>query len=304
MKDLVILIVAAMSFMFAGLASAQENTPTAPSICQAIAALDGPQWANDGWPGGHHLGSSQEATPLLQAAVTTHTASTLSASEVSITYVGHSTFRIEDAEGLTIATDFAGFAGQNVIPEVVTMNHAHGTHFTVAPDVRIKHVLRGWGLDGKPAKHYKKIGSALIRNVTTDINNQWVGYEPDGNSIFIFEVAGLCIGHLGHLHQLPSDNHYAQIGRLDILMVPVDGGYTLNVADMSKVVKRVNASMVLPMHWFGTFSLGNFLEEIRSGFPVDTRTAPQITVSLNTLPTQPTVVVLPPESSFGLYDGD
>lgn len=275
-------------------ANATESLP--PSLCQAIAELE----MNGGWPG-RIADSGRPNSPLKISATL---AQTSEPTEVSITYVGHSTFRIEDNSGLIIATDFAGFAGPNVIPTVVTMNHAHGTHFTVAPDSRIKHVLRGWGLDGKPAKHYHQIGNALIRNVTTDINNQWAGFEPNGNSIFIFEIAGLCIGHLGHLHHLPTDAHYAQIGRLDILMVPVDGGHTMNVEDMSKVVRRVNASMVLPMHWFGTWSLGNFIEEIRSGFPIETRDNPSITVSLNSLPQTPTVVVLPPEGSFGLFDGD
>ena len=292
-----ILVACLLSFFYSNSSFATEETGSLPpSLCQAIAAKEN----NTGWPG--YTSKDQVNFPLVKAS--TQLAQTTEPTEVTITYVGHSTFRIEDINGLTIATDYAGFAGVGVIPEVVTMNHAHGTHFTVAPDERIEHVLRGWGLDGKPAKHYHQIGSALIRNVTTDINNQWAGFEPNGNSIFIFEIAGLCIGHLGHLHHLPTDAHYAQIGRLDILMVPVDGGYTLNVEDMSAVVRRVNASLVLPMHWFGTWSLGNFIEEIRTGFPIETKNDPTITVSLNSLPQQPTVVVLPPEGSFGQYGGD
>jgi len=278
---------------------AQETTQRPPSICQAIAGNASHHAYNGGWPGLMPLETNAE-----KIALRAKPAQSVTNSEINISYVGHSTFRIETPGGLTIATDFAGFAGLDIIPNVVTMNHAHGTHFTIAPDNRIEHVLRGWGLDGKPAKHYKLIEDTLVRNVTTDINNQWAGYEPDGNSIFIFEVAGLCIGHLGHLHQLPTDNHYVQIGRLDILMVPVDGGYTMNVKEMSNVVKRVNASLILPMHWFGTFSLGQFIEEIKSGFQVANNNSSTITVSLNSLPTQPTVVVIPPESSIGLYGSD
>ena len=57
----------------------------------------------------------------------------------------------------------------------------------------------------------------------------------DGNSIFIFEVAGLCIGHLGHLHHKLDDSHFAQIGRIDILMVPIDGSYTMSLDGMSEI---------------------------------------------------------------------
>ncbi len=63
----------------------------------------------------------------------------------------------------------------------------------------------------------------LVRNVSTDIRSQFGGTEDRGNSIFVFEVAGLCIGHLGHLHHEPNDAQYAALGRLDVVMAPVDG---------------------------------------------------------------------------------
>ncbi len=65
----------------------------------------------------------------------------------------------------------------------------------------------------------------------------------DGNSIFIFEVAGLCIGHLGHLHhQARSIRHFAAIGRLDIVMVPIDGTcWPMSFDGVSEITKRLRA---------------------------------------------------------------
>lgn len=284
--------------------TAQETTPTARetpiSTCMAVAELQNVPISPGGWPGLSLPGD----IPILKASATSTVSDAIGPSQVKISYVGHSTFRIEDATGLAIATDYAGFAGIGVVPDVVTMNHAHATHFTVAPDPRIPHVLRGWGKDGTPARYHLQIGEAIVRNVTTDINNQWAGYEPDGNSIFIFEMGGLCIGHLGHLHHRLTDDHYAQIGRLDVLMIPVDGGYTLNVADMSKIASRLQSSVILPMHWFGEFSLQRFLDEIRDKFPIERTSDSGMILSLNTLPAQPRVIVLTPESSIGIYDGD
>jgi L-ascorbate metabolism protein UlaG (beta-lactamase superfamily) len=60
----------------------------------------------------------------------------------------------------------------------------------------------------------------------------------DGNSIFIFEVAGLCIGHLGHLHHKLDENHFAAIGRLDIVMVPIANG-SAPPDDRLHVLRRV-----------------------------------------------------------------
>jgi len=245
------------------------------------------------------------ATPVLQASSGSDTSilktiqAILSPFEARITYVGHSTFRIDNAKGLTIATDYSGNAGPGKVPDVVTMNHAHVTHWTANPDPRIRHVLRGWNETfGTPAKHFLQVEEAIIRNVTTDINSRWSGQEPDGNSIFIFELAGLCIGHLGHLHHKLEEADYARIGRLDVLMVPVDGGYTMDQRDMVEVVKRLDARVVLPMHWFGISSLQRFMDEMGTQFPLDVRNSNTLTVSVRDLPEQPTVVLLDPTTRF------
>ncbi|MEM1297756.1 MAG: MBL fold metallo-hydrolase, partial [Pseudomonadota bacterium] len=185
--------------------------------------------------------------------------------EVTITYVAHSTFRIETEEGVTIATDFFGTAGRTkegapIRPDVVTMNHAHSTHYTDNPDPEIPYVLRGWNHDGKgPANHRLRVGDVTIRNVTTHIR-AWGVPEENGNSIFVFEVADLCIGHLGHLHHVLSEEQYAEVGRLDVVMAPVDGTFTLDLPGMIEVLKTMKTRVVLPMHAFGTYSLELFLQ--------------------------------------------
>ena len=90
----------------------------------------------------------------------------------------------------------------------------------------------------------------------------------DGNSIFIFEVAGLCIGHLGHLHHKLDDSHFAAIGRLDIVMVPIDGTYTMSLDGISDITRRLRASVVLPMHRFMT-PLDEFMRRIGQQFEID-----------------------------------
>jgi len=217
----------------------------------------------------------------------------LSADQVKITFVGHSTFLIESPGGITIATDYAGWAGFDVVPDVVTMNHAHETHYTDQPDPRIKHVLRGWRDDGKPAHYDLTIGDVVIRNVTTDIRSWSGGIEKDGNSIFIFEVANLCIGHLGHLHHELGPAHLAVLGVLDIVMVPVDGSYTLRRQEMVKTLKLLNVRLILPMHYFGPATLQMFIDAVKGSFPVEISQTNTITVSEATLPHAPKMLVLP-----------
>jgi L-ascorbate metabolism protein UlaG (beta-lactamase superfamily) len=215
--------------------------------------------------------------------------------DVTITYAGHSTYYIDTPGGVRIATDFSGAYTTGRLPDVVTMNRAHSTHYTLYPDPRIAHVFHGWNDDGSAAQINERIGDVLIRNVTTDIRRYFMDSNSamikDGNSIFIFEVAGLCIGHLGHLHTKLDDSHFAAIGRLDIVMVPIDGAYTMSLDGVSDITRRLRASVVLPMHRFAT-PLDDFMQRIGRQFAIDDRTERSLTISRETLPAAPTVIIL------------
>ena len=216
----------------------------------------------------------------------------LTPEEVRVRYIGHSTFLIESHQGIKIATDFTGYAG-GIMPDVVTMNRAHSSHYTDYPDPGIKHVLRGWNPEGGAADHHLVVGDVNIRNVPTDIRGGFGGVMPNGNSIFIFEVANLCIGHLGHLHHELGPEHVGLIGRLDVLMVPVDGSYTVAQASMINVIKLLRARIVLPMHYFGPTTLQRFLDGLSGEFEIEISPTPEIVLSESTLPSAPKVLVLP-----------
>lgn len=217
---------------------------------------------------------------------------------VEIRYIAHSTFQIDTAGGVSIATDFFGSHRRDRVPDIATMNGAHSTHYTLSPDPEIDHVLHGWSDGPEPARHMLTVGDVTVRNVTTDIRGG-LGGQKDGNSIFVFEVADLCIGHLGHLHHEPTEEQYAALGRMDVLMVPVDGTWTMDVAGMVAVAKRVKASIVLPMHIFGETSLNRFLAGMGDEFEIAFHEEPVLTVSAMDLPPRPEVRVMRPVRLFG-----
>jgi len=271
MRSLCLAIATAAIALVTGAATAQQQDPV-PSTCIAMAqSLPNVVYAN--------------FTPRLAQAVAEK-------GEVTITYVGHSTYLIDTPGGVRVATDFSGRYPVDPMPRVVTMNKAHSGHFTPSPDAAIEYPLNGWGDGTDPARHRVVVGDLYVRNVPTDIRS-WStgGMEMNGNSIFIFEVAGLCIGHLGHLHHDLTDAHYAAIGRLDVLMVPVDGGMTQSLNNMSRIAERLYSSVILPMHRHST-PMGEFLSLMGEGFAVDYRPERSFTVSLSSLPRQPTIIVL------------
>jgi L-ascorbate metabolism protein UlaG (beta-lactamase superfamily) len=217
----------------------------------------------------------------------------LAASEVRLTFVGHATWLIESAAGISVATDYNDYIRPSVVPDIATMNRAHSSHYSMVPDLHIKHVLRGWNTDGGPAVHDLTLGDVRVRNVATNIRDWAGGFIPYGNSVFIFEVAGMCIGHLGHLHHTLSEQQIAHIGQLDVVMVAVDGSYTLDVDGVVETLKTLRARLILPMHYFDSFTLTRFLDRIRNDFAVEMGKVPTIVVSQATLPAEPKVLVLP-----------
>ena len=219
----------------------------------------------------------------------------LAGDQVRISYVGHSTFLVESPGGVKIATDYNDYVKPRGLPDIVTMNHAHSTHYTDHPEPGIKHVLRGWGPSPEqPARHDVQAGDVRVRNVPTNIRSWGGGTERHGNSIFIFEIANLCVAHLGHLHHTLTQQQLNEIGRVDVVMVPVDGGVTLDLEGMAEVLAALKAPLMIPMHYFSTYSLRRFLDVLgEKSYEVEMSETPSVVVSKTALPAKPKVLVLP-----------
>jgi L-ascorbate metabolism protein UlaG (beta-lactamase superfamily) len=220
----------------------------------------------------------------------------LNSDQVRIFYAGHSTFLLESPQQVRIATDFNDYVRPPVLPDIATMNHAHSTHYTDHPDPRIPNVLRGWGPSpDRPARHDLQLRDVRVRNVPTNIRN-WMtgGTEQHGNSIFIFEMANMCIAHLGHLHHTLTQQQLDEIGRIDVVLAPVDGNMTLDTDGMIEVLQSLKAQVVIPMHFFSSYTLHAFLDRARANkWEVEMAPVPSTVVSKTTLPAQTKVLVLP-----------
>ena len=217
--------------------------------------------------------------------------------QVRVTYNGHSTFTIETAKGVTVTTDYNDYVRPAVTPEIVTMNVAHTTHHSYAPDPRIKHILRGWNPDGDTAAiHDLTVRDVRVRNVPTNIRSGAGGSASGryGNSIFVFEVGGLCMAHLGHLHHTLTTQQLAQIGQMDVVFVPIDGSYTLDTAGTLEVLKSLKAPIVVPMHWFSGFSLEAFIATSKSNYEVVRNPTSEIVFARDQMPDKPRILILPP----------
>ena len=245
----------------------------APHLVRAAEPEVCPRLVADGAPLIHRAGVTQDTARL--------------------TFEGHATFLIETANAVRAATDYNDYVHVPLPLDAVTMNKAHSTHFTNHPDPRIGRILHGWSDTGGEIEHDVRIGDVRIRNVQTNIRDWSGGTEYLGNSIFVFEKAQMCIAHLGHLHHELTAEHLRRLGQIDVLLVPVDGSYTLDQAGMMNVIEKIGPRVVVPMHFFGTSTLERFLRLAAERFEIERRDKPELVVIKDQLPVKTKVIVLP-----------
>jgi hypothetical protein len=147
-------------------------------------------------------------------------------------------------------------------------------------------VLRGWDPAGGVADHHLEYRDIRVRNVPTNVR-ELGGTRYNGNSIFVFEVADLCIAHLGHLHHTLTATHVAELGAIDVVMAPVDGTYTLNQEEMIEVLRQIGPKLVIPMHIFSRASLERFLAKAEGFYAVRWEPSPTLVLFRTELPENP-----------------
>lgn len=186
---------------------------------------------------------------------------------IDIEYHGQSFFILTTSKGTRIAFDphtIPAYERMEVLPkvDVICISHNHNDHTRTVSfkDFQKTKVLRGLASESLKATWAvvdEKVKDARIYNVPTYHDNS-EGLERGKNSIFVVEVDGWRIAHLGDLgHQL-LPKHLTKIGKVDVVMIPVGGIYTLNGAEAKEVIKHLKPKeYVFPMH-FGT----KFFEDI------------------------------------------
>jgi len=223
-----------------------------------------------------------QAPPLLRVAARIG-AGAVPAGHVRIEFLGHSSFEIRTPEGVTVVTDYNGFNVAASPPDAVTMNNAHETHYTDFPDPRIRFPLRGWRPGGGMARHDITIGDLRIFSVPTNIG-EYGDPESNGNSVFVFEVSGLCIAHVGHLHHVLTRDQIQAIGRIDVLFMPVDGGLTMGHVEALENIRLIAPRLVIPMHFGFLGAADAFFELARTRHTIRAERGNSLLISRRTLP--------------------
>jgi L-ascorbate metabolism protein UlaG (beta-lactamase superfamily) len=224
--------------------------------------------------------------------------------EVTIRWHGQSFFEIVSSKGTRIVTDphaIEGYGRVNVEADLVTISHFHNDHTQVGviENVEKAHKLTGLKVEGKKVEWNpidEKFKDVHVRTVGV-YHDTKKGMERGKNAVFVFDVDGLHIVHLGDLGHLLSPEEIKEIGPVDVLMIPVGGIYTINGADAKKVVEQLKPRQyILPMH-YGTkvfdyvLPVDEFLEDQKKENvkKLDTN---ELIVKPDFKPAEPIIVVL------------
>jgi L-ascorbate metabolism protein UlaG (beta-lactamase superfamily) len=207
---------------------------------------------------------------------------------VDITWLGLSCFRIRGNQAVIITDPFppdSGYTLGKQTADIVTVSHAHPSHSYVQGVSGPPRVVKG------PGEY--EISGVLILGLTT-YHDAVKGQSRGKNTVYLLEIDGLTVCHLGDIGHVIGDEPVEEMGKVDILMVPVGGVTTINAAMAAETIRKIEPKMVLPMH-YQTATGGrelepveDFLKEMGQG-PIEPR--PKLNVNKNNLPISTQVVV-------------
>jgi L-ascorbate metabolism protein UlaG (beta-lactamase superfamily) len=172
-------------------------------------------------------------------------------SSITVTWLGQSTFVMSTSTGLKVLLDPTNPGAYNPAPvdgvDVITVSHEHGDHNYVQMATGSPLIIRGLAQDGF-AKIDQTIKGVHIRTVPAyhDSEN---GGQRGRNALFVFEMPGLRIAHLGDLGHKLDPEQVSAVGPVDILMTPVAGGPTIDPKTAVEVIDQLQAKVVIPMHY-------------------------------------------------------
>jgi L-ascorbate metabolism protein UlaG (beta-lactamase superfamily) len=239
---------------------------------------------------------------ILSALLVLNASNAAFAGKVTIRWHGQSFFEIESSKGTRIVTDPHGieaFGRPEVNADIILISHEHDDHNQVrvirnGAKARAIHGLKGMArkVDWNPV--VETIGDVHIRSVGV-YHDAMEGMERGKNTIFVIEVDGLRIVHLGDLGHVLSDKDVKRIGPVDVLMIPVGGVYTINGSEAKRVVAQLKPRLaILPMH-YGTKTFSDLLpidEFIEDEKNVRTLGSSKLTVDSDAHPAAPEIVIM------------
>ncbi|TSC84107.1 MAG: hypothetical protein G01um101416_1137 [Microgenomates group bacterium Gr01-1014_16] len=206
---------------------------------------------------------------------------------VEITYLGHSSFRLKGKSAVVVTDPYdeklAKFP-RDIQADIVTVSHDHFDHNSLKNVQCSMFNVQGPG-------EYEVKGVSIIGVQTW--HDEKGGAERGANTVYVIEIDGLRVAHLGDLGHKLAQGQLDEMGPIDVVLVPVGGVYTIDAKIAAEVVKQVDPWVVIPMHYkqlnLELAGVEDFLKEM--GKP-EVQPDPKFVITADRMPTELQVVVL------------
>jgi L-ascorbate metabolism protein UlaG (beta-lactamase superfamily) len=210
---------------------------------------------------------------------------------MEITWYGHSCFRLIERGLAAIVTDpydseTVGYEPLRLKADIVTSSHNAPGHNQLSAVKGYSHAITGPG--------EFEIGGVFITGLQTDGGSKKAAEAPR-NTLYVFDYDGLTVAHLGDLRAVPSQTEIETLGTINVALVPIGGGSSLNAAKAAEVVSLLEPNIVIPMHFqtpavkVPLEKLDKFLKEMGLH---ETEHVQSLKVSRSSMPDETQVVIL------------
>lgn len=156
-----------------------------------------------------------------------------------VKYYGHSCFLLKSSTTSVAIDPFGdiGYRQEQIQADVCLCTHMHYDHCT---------------LDYVKANKIINENSSDVCDFVTSIStfhDRFSGAKRGKNTIYKFTLDGVTFCHMGDVGVEPSSDLVDSIGKIDVLMIPVGGNYTIDCLQAEKYVRMLKPSIVIPMHY-------------------------------------------------------
>lgn len=208
---------------------------------------------------------------------------------MEITWLGHSCFRIKGSQATIITDPYPpdlGYLLGKQTPRIVTVSHQHPSHSYVQGIGDEPRLVTG------PGEY--EISGVLIIGIPT-FHDADGGRIRGKNTVYLMEVDGIAICHLGDLGHALTEEQVEEIDDVDVLLLPVGGVSTIDASVATEVIRRLEPKVVIPMH-YKTLELKRELEPVDKFLKemgieqIDSQ--PKLSLTQSSLPTSMQVYLL------------
>lgn len=214
---------------------------------------------------------------------------------MKIKYLGHAAFKVTSANGTRIIFDpyesgsFGGAIGYGKITEeadVVVTSHDHGDHnYTKDIKGNFKLINKEGAHDARDVKF----------NEIPSFHDTSSGKERGSNLISIVSIDGMTLAHMGDIgHDLDAAT-LQKIGKVDIMLIPVGGFFTVDADAASKIMNALSPKITIPMHFKTdkcSFPIGTVDTFTKGKKNAKSAEGSEIEIEKDALPAQPEIIVL------------